>query len=94
VRVELLGPFEFDLEAGVMEVSVPEPATVGKLLEVLAARAPAGATLWRLLSGEDADRGRYCYVSVDYEVLMPGSVLNTPLSDGSRVCFGMPMAGG
>ncbi len=36
----------------------------------------------------------YYYVSLDYTVLLPDTVLDTPLHDGARVCFGMPMVGG
>lgn len=94
VRVEFLGPFELDLRTTGTEVMLPSPATIEKLVEVLASRSPAARELWRALRDQTSPRRRYYYVSLDYAVLAPEAVLDTPLHDGARVCFGMPMVGG
>ncbi len=93
VTVELMGPFEFDFGATGAEIDVPEPATVGALVEALAAKWPAAVRLRELLC-DPSPRGRYCCVSLDHEVLPPEDVLATPLRDGAHVCFALPMAGG
>lgn len=94
VRVEFLGPFEFDFRTTSTEVVLASPATIQELVEVLASRVPAARGLWRSLRDETAARRRYYCVSLDHTVLAPEAVLDTPLHDGARVCFAMPMVGG
>lgn len=88
-----MGPFEADFGTPATALTLGAPATIGTLLEALASRWPAAARLSDLLRGKSPQR-RYCYVSLDYQMLPPDAVLDTPLHDGGRVCFGMPMVGG
>jgi len=88
-----MGPFEFDFGATGAEVALPEPATVGALIEELTKKWPAAVRLRELL-GDPSPRHRYCFVSVDHVVLPPGNALAASLHDGARVCFALPMAGG
>jgi molybdopterin converting factor small subunit len=94
VNVEFLGPFEAEFDTTGTELTLPASATVATLLEALAATGSAGERLRRLLGDGGSPRRRYCYVSVDYAVVDPEALLDTPLHDGARVCFGAPMAGG
>ena len=94
VSVEFMGPFELDFGTANAEVILPAPATIATLLEALSERWPAGRDLRRALGERTSGRGRYCLVSVDYVAVAPETVLNTPLHDGARVCFAMPMVGG
>lgn len=94
VNVELMGPFEAEFDTASTEIALPAPATVATLLRALAARSAAGERLAALLGDAASPRRRYCYVSLDYAVLAPDAVLETPLHDGARVCIGTPMAGG
>lgn len=91
--VEFMGPFEFDFGVAGVDVTLAAPATIATLLQALESRWPAAEMLRTCLS-EASPRRRYCYVSLDYTQLAPDAVLDTPLHDGARVCFGMPMAGG
>jgi hypothetical protein len=93
VSVEFMGPFEFDFGVANTELTLAAPATIATVLEALAARWPAAEKL-RAALADDSARGRYVYVSLDYRLLPADGVLDTPLHDGARVCFGMPMVGG
>jgi hypothetical protein len=93
VSVEFMGPFELDFGVTSTEVILPAPATITALLHALAGRWPAAETLCAALSAT-SPRRRYISVSLDYTMLAPDAVLDTPLHDGARVCFGMPMVGG
>ncbi len=93
ISVEFMGPFEFDFGVATTEVTLRAPATVATLLRVLARRWPAAEQLCTALS-HTSPRRRYVSVSLDYATLAPDAVLDTPLHDGARVCFGMPMVGG
>lgn len=94
VRVEFLGPFEFTFGTTAAEVTLDGPATVLRLLETMAVQSEAARALHRTLCDPDSPRRPYYYVSIDYSVVAPEAVLQTPLHDGARVCFAMPMAGG
>ena len=93
VSVEFMGPFEFDFGITTTEVTLTAPATIATLLDALASRGPAAASLCAALA-DSSPRRRYVYVSIDYAMLLPDVVLGTALHDGARVCFGMPMVGG
>lgn len=93
IRVEFLGPFEMEFRSTGADVVLSAPATIGALLNLLAAREEAGEKLRRLIR-DDSPRRRYCLVSLDYRALALDEVLDTPLHDGARVCFAMPMVGG
>ncbi|MFI5394256.1 MAG: MoaD/ThiS family protein [Candidatus Binatia bacterium] len=92
VIVEFMGPFEFEFGTSTTAVTLPPSATVATLLEALGARWPAAQRLRVSLSGGPPQR--YCLVSLDYAMLAPEGVLDAPLHDGARVCFGAPMVGG
>ena len=94
VTVEFMGPFESEFGQVRSELTLPAPATVATLLEHLASQSAAGRKLRGMLGDAASPRRRYCYVSLDYTVLPPEAILDTPLHDGARVCFGPPMAGG
>jgi hypothetical protein len=93
ISVEFMGPFEFDFGEASTEVTLTAPATVATLLRALARRWPAARQLWTALAAT-SPRRRYVSVSLDYTMLAPDAVLDAPLHDGARVCFGMPMVGG
>jgi hypothetical protein len=93
VSVEFMGPFEFDFGVTNTEVTLTAPATIATLLHALASRWPAAENLGGALAAT-SPRRRYISVSLDYAMLAPDAVLDTPLHDGARVCFGMPMVGG
>jgi molybdopterin converting factor small subunit len=93
VKVEFLGSFTSELGELNKEVTLPEGATIGDLVEHLTQSLAKGDRFQKMVLDEEGNKQKYVLLMVNYEHLYQ-EPLDIKIPDKAKVVFAMPVAGG